>query len=599
MKPRRFLLLAAASSLAATLGTLWWSQRSSDSAPTASAASASGLQWRAETAQQYDVRLDSSMRMSAGAASPADLRVRIDGTLDFLTLRADAESADVGLRFSSVELEVAGNTDAATNRALTAPFRVRFSRTGMPESFEFPATVDAQNRATLENLVRTFQLALREGDDWIARESNAIGSYEAAYRRVAPSRVEKAKRRFIGEPLVPTYIGAEVESTEVLITDEQRDWLATMTIDETIRTAGQGGPALEVVNRASLALRSSLQPGTSRGAWEFAAATAPAAIDRATSDLSPEQAQRLIRAETAALDAATEGRTPRVHRLRDLLRADAALPAFLLEIMQSEELTDRTRADLYLALELAGTEPAQAALASVIGNPAWSTRDSMRAIVALGGVDDPSPATVASLWTTAQGLAPGSNGLDLASTATLALGNLGQVMNENSNADYASLRTRLVAGALGGTGTPEQRVSYIHAVGNTRDATLARDIMVLLDDPEPDVRRAAALSLGRLDVDQSADQLLSRFEREQSPEVRGAIVESLVSWTAPTAEAVGTMRNEIGTEGNENTRFQMARFLSGNLAQYQENRPVLEALLRTERSSRIRQSVAEALAAPL
>ena len=595
MKRTGLLLLAVAASLAAAVAALWWSQRPSDSAP---AASVAGLQWRAATAQQYDVRLDSSMRMNAGGASPPDLRVRVDGTLDFLTLRADAESADVGLRFSSIELEVAGNTDAATNRALTTPFRVRFALTGIPEVFEFPATVNAQNRATLENLVRTFQVALGEGDAWLARERNAIGSYEATYQRTAPPNVEKAKRRFVGEPAVATYAGAEIASTEVLTTDERRDWLATMTVDETIATTGQGGPPVEIVNRASLALRPAAQPSTSRAAWEFTATAAPTASDQATSGISPEQAQRLLRAETAALDAATEGRTLRIHRVRDLLRVDPTLPGALLELMQSEELTDRTRADLYLALELAGNEPAQAALTSVIGNSAWSTRDSMRAIVALGGVDDPTPETIAALWTTAQSVAPSSDGLDVASTATLALGNLGQAMSENEHADYVSLRTRLVAGAMGGTGTPEQRVNYVHAVGNTRDATLARDIVVLLEDPEPDVRRAAALSLGRLDADQSAEQLLLRFEREQSPEVRGAIVESLVSWTAPTAEAAATMRNQISAEANENTRFHMARFLSGNLTQFPESRPVLEELLRTERSSRIRQSVAEALVTP-
>jgi hypothetical protein len=42
----------------------------------------------------------------------------------------------------------------------------------------------------------------------------------------------------------------------------------------------------------------------------------------------------------------------------------------------------------------------------------------------------------------------------------------------------------------------------------------------------------------------------------------------------------------------------MARFLSANLARFPENRSVLQELLRTEQSKQIRQSVAEALAAP-
>jgi HEAT repeat protein len=465
----------------------------------------------------------------------------------------------------------------------------------MPEAFEFPAGVTAQHRIILENLVRTFQVTMREGDNWVAQESNASGDYEAAYRRTSPLLVEKIKRNFVGRPSAPTYMGAEIASTETFRTLARRDWIAAMTVDEIVRTKGQGGPALEITNHATLELRPVAKAAAGPDTWAFVAAAAEP-TEHEVPSLSREQAHRQIIAEVATLDVALEGRTTRIHRLRDLLRVDGALPAELLELMKTEQLTDRTRADLYLAFELAGTEEAQAALTSVIGDPAWSLPDSMRAIVALGGVAHPSPDTRAALWVTAQSAPSTDDGRLLASTATFALGSLGQTMNAAGDPDYSSLSARLLNGAVGAADT-QQRANFVHALGNTRDASLAQNVVALLDDPAPEVRRAAALSLGMLDPNQVAGDLMSHFEQESNNEVRGAIAESLVNWTEPTAPAVAAIRAGVRTEFDENTRYNMARFLGANLENYPESRPVLQDLLRTEQSRRIRQSVAEALAA--
>jgi HEAT repeat protein len=602
MKPiDKRVLLGAAALLAVSLSALWWSGRSSEESAAVSPSSLSRLQWRAGSAQQYDVRIDSAMHIGApGAGAAQNLRVAMTGVLDWVTLESGPESAWVGLRLSAVTLRVAGNSDPEANRALTAPFRARFSAAGMPEAFEFPAGVTAQNRTILENLVRTFQVTVQDADDWTVQEANASGGYEAVYRRTTPTRVEKSKRSFASRPSVPMYTGASIVSTETFHTDTQRDWLASMSIDETLSTQGQGGPGMEITNRATLELRSAAQPATAGDAWSFAAAAAPpaeASALPAAPKLSPEEASRQIVAAVADLDTTAAGRTALIHRLRDLLRVDGTQPGTLLRVLQTQELTDRTRADLYLAFELAGTEQAQTALTSVLGDPAWSTRDAMRAIVALGGVTQPTPETLAALWVAVESSPTTDDGRQRASTATFALGTLGNTLNDADDAEYSMLRSQLLNGALS-RGTGNRQANFVHAIGNTRDPSLARDIVPLLHDPSAEVRRAAALSLGMLDANQAAEELLAHFGRESSSEVRGAIAEALVNWSAPTPAAVATIRGDVRTENDENTRYNMARFLTAHLATFPDNRPVLQALLRTEQSKRIRQSVAEALAAP-
>ena len=79
--------------------------------------------------------------------------------------------------------------------------------------------------------------------------------------------------------------------------------------------------------------------------------------------------------------------------------------------------------------------------------------------------------------------------------------------------------------------------------------------------------------------------------------VRGALAEALAASEA-TAEVAAAMRAAVHAEADENARYHMARVLAASLESFPANRTVLEELMRSERSRRIRQSVAEALAAP-
>jgi len=60
---------------------------------------------------------------------------------------------------------------------------------------------------------------------------------------------------------------------------------------------------------------------------------------------------------------------------------------------------------------------------------------------------------------------------------------------------------------------------------------------------------------------------------------------------------MASIRAAVRAEPDENIRYNMARFLGVNLDKLPENRPVLQDLLRAEQSKRIRQSVANMLAA--
>ena len=430
-------LLPAALALGAVVLVAKWYSDSTDKEPqvTTQAAAPADIapivtQWHYGVAQRYRVLSESSMQMQATLQGASSIRVHMQGQLDTLTLETGNDEALVGMRLSSVELKINDTVDTDTNRALGVPFRVRFAANGMPLTFEFPAEVNQQNRSILENLVRTFQVSLANGDNWVVNESNASGTYEAAYKRTGPGQIEKSKRKF-NSAAAGMVIWSEISSTENFSIEAGHNWIAEMNVQETMRSDGQGGLAMTVSNHATLTLQPGTQLALSPDLWRFDAvanaAPTATAVKRPVPNITPKEARKQILATVPELDAATQGRLGLIHKLRDLLLADASLPALILDMLKTEELSDRTRADLYLVLEQAGTESAQAALVEVITDDSWPLKDGMRAIVAMGGVKQPTTESVTALWDMAQ-QSSGGERQSMANSATFALGSIGNTM---------------------------------------------------------------------------------------------------------------------------------------------------------------------------
>lgn len=557
------------------------------------------LQWRKGAAQRYRLLNNSSMQMSDGGGQQT-LSTDLTASLELATLAVNADSVLLGMQLQGVQLNVNGDSDAAINRALATPFRVSMSLKGTPLQFEFPERLAQDQRSMLRELLSLFQLQLQAGEQWTVTESNHAGSYQAQYQRINSLQISKQKTQLSSSS--PLYAHARIASDEVIQFDRQFDWFYSMSLDETLRTSGQGGPAVTIRNQASLLLERNAQLAFNASRWDFIAAEpAHSSVAQAKApSLSADQARQRILAALPQLDQANQGRSHWIYQLRDWLKVDPALPNLILDALQQDDLSDRTRADLYLALELAGTEAAQSALVAVLTGEQWDQRDAIRAIVALGGIKNPSDQTLTTLWQTVEDRVDP----DLASTATLALGNIAHKVrhhqvSDDGDSQYDEIQQRLLAGALNSTGTEfgnSQRTDYVHALGNTRDPELTQPVTTLLADPSPSVRRAAALSLALLDTDASAKQLVHQYQHESNRHVRGAIVESLSQWSDPSDSSMQYFRAQVLAERDENTRYNMAKLLVKNIDKYPGNRNTLKQLLRSEQSKRIRQSVANQLA---
>ena len=561
-----------------------------------------GLRWRAGNAQRYSVWLDSAVRISNGGVEPpAPLVQTARGELEFRTLEAGPDEVTVGMRLFPIDLSIAGVSDSESNRVLASPFRVRFDAEGILLAFEFPGQLSAEHRALIEEIVRTFATSVRSESSWIVEETHATGSYVAKYQRDGEEQLRKTKLDYKSPgPAAPRV--QVVHSEASIRLDPTIDWIAGMVVDETLTMEPQAGVVVTVKTRAKIEILPDSDLLAAVGVstpWEFPASAPPAQLgldtrNKARGDRSIEQLSQDLRADLAALDGSGEGRSVLVHRLRDLLLMEEELATLLLNEMNVQELQDRTRADLFLVFELAGTAKAQEALCRVVSEPKWSQKDGTRALVAMGGLEKPTPETIDVLWQTSKNRSS-TLAADYANTAALSIGSLGSRMLGEDSAGYSALRQQLTSASWAARDARERSI-LVMALGNTGDPTLSRELVSFLEDDDSGVRQSVARALIKLGVEEVADDLLLRLEHEPSGKVRATLAGALATWKEPSSEAMMSMRGALPSERDDSTRFHMAQFLGRNLAQFPENRAALENLLRSEDSDHIRRYLGEVLA---
>lgn len=595
MNPNRIVLaVGAAALLAATLLLLlpWGAVAPADDPVVGS------LRWREGHFQRHRLAIDCTVSFGGDAAShgpPVQQVVR--GELAVQTLTVAADAVVLGLRLDALEVRTNDQRSPDDERLLSTPFRLRLRPDGAMLGAEFPAGVPATHAALLEELVRTFQVTVMAGSQWTSRETHATGRYRADYERDGDERVRREKRGYEAGPADDPTRAIDVHGSTAEITfAPDADWLAGMRVDETLSTRDASGLAFRSHTHAELQLLPATALHTAvADAYDFAASTPlPNGMAEAIArqaDVTPEELAAAIAAILGELDRASEGRTTWVHRLRDLLRADDRAAALLLAALHDGTFAQRTRADVFLAFELGGTDVAQQALAQVAAANAWTTADRLRALIALGGVERPSAATLDALWQATQ-RRQDATGQELADTALLALGALGSSLPRD--AVYTNLVDGLRAIAYGGADIGE-RSCALAAIANTGDAELARDVQPLLDAAEPAVRRAAAKAYGTLVPAAAATEFGTRLGSERASPVRAAMAASLRKVPSPEPGVLAAVRTQMVREVDASARLDLARCLGRHLDD-PENEAALRTVFARETLPQLRREIGEMLA---
>jgi len=564
--------------------------------------------WTPGAEQQYRLTITSDVRLLLpGSETPQTIIQQITGTLNMKVFDWEEEQIHVGFQLDSPSYRLNNQIDETLQKRLEAPFVVKFDPFGRPLSFHFPEALQRTERIILEESIRTFQLVLPKESraSWTVAEKHATGSFLAQYQIQQDGSIKKTKTRYTDiamssgddEP-AEAHV---TQSSSVIRMSPDIVWIQAAMVHEALTLSSGSGLSTKSVMTAELD-NISVTPGTEDSALFRAAdreemllayaSEVPAVDSRETDGAVVSAAAHLTtRAQLAGLinqlnSGAKSERIPLLKQIEKALKTDPELAFWLIEQIEQSGITGATDAWLIHLLERSGTHQAQEALVMVMDDPYYRTWNRVRAIVALGGVENATDEAIASLVNISQNR-DDVDTADMANAALLALGSIGKTLAESDPQQAELIREDLIA-TLEGARDPSETGVALKAMENMGDPALGEVISPYLQDDAPFVRSAAARSLGRLKGEEHIDLLADQLEVEQNRVVRAAIISGMEANGGATYRSLETVNDMVLTETEAGARFRMTKYLGDNLADFPEGKRTLQILALKDPSSRVR-----------
>ncbi len=460
---------------------------------------------------RYAVELDHTSRPNSG--NPFALGV--DGEWKLSVLSTDEQ----GVTTIRAELErprVRLGTVWSPAPRFGAPYTFTLTRDGTLVALQLPRGLDTESRTLLTALTATAQLTERRAATWTAIETDALGSFEAEYRR-EHATLHKTKRRYRPLGGNPLAIDVVRSATEIALRDD--GWPESISQQEEIRV-GFDKAVVTVAGRVTLrhiATRNAI--ATLPTNLEAVAIDATSMANRDDADrelLDGATLQDLIAIfGTARDDGNTTAHT--YLRLVALFRLDPAAAKEAAQTVHAGTLDKRDNAAVIGALGEAGTTETQHLLADLVKTPTLAQEHRVHGTLALGLTAEPTSETIATLATTSRLSDP-----ELASTATLALGNAAFRLHDKDGAAASAQVDELLARLRAATDL-ETRITLVRALGNTGDPRALPALAASLSSSN-DLERAAAAESTRLMPGIDGDKLILLALDDRSSIVRAGAV---------------------------------------------------------------------------
>jgi len=590
---------------AATLIVAWYTQdRTSTTPPTALDPLRSvELAWKIGDQQSYRLEIASHVDVSLlGDDEPLVIEQRLDGILRLRVTSITTDGVEAACELRAARLAANGESDPEVDRRLELPFGADFALDGRLRRLRFAGSLTRSEAAILEEALRCFVLIVpaAAGRSWTATEACGSGRYEARYDRLADGRIIKAKTRFFEGA-----DGTQVDVHESLATYTLRadtSWIAACELRETlgVRSHGSSVRSLTTARLQGIEFDDS-EPAVFGPGSRFETLSDREDLEpsRSERDAPPielelnEELRELYAAWLLELDSGEGTDLAAIAALEQLFRSCPEAAALVPETLLSGQHSQRTRGTLLHALERAGTPAAQSSLERVATDERHGHGDRIGALVAIGGLQHANGTTIAALWRTAADRS-GSTQSDLANTAGLSLGCVGNALRLTKPEAYGALRDNLVQALISSPDAVERSV-YLKALGNLADPDLAEQVGAYLTDTDPRVRAAAASSLSTANDERNVSILTDALALENHARVKRAIALGLGRCTTTTPEALQLVERLAVEERDEGARDALVRYLGARLAEHPESANTLRQMLQRERSDRIRRYIAERL----
>jgi HEAT repeat protein len=513
--------------------------------------------WKEGESFVYEVRAARKVEAaSEGQAARVLFDATLDATLELTVVGRDAHAVQLRGQLGKPRFSKGSPQSQDIEAKLQAPFYFEAQPSGAFGAFSFPKGSPAEVVGLLRGIVQSFQLTAPPAAlaVWQVTEQDSTGEYQATYTRQAGG-VHKSKDAYLRARgvggLVPLPGEYAVKSSVDMAIDES-GWPVSVHEVETLDVAMQKSPlrstSRTMARRLHVEVKPALVAAVDRRDLETEAQSDAEAFARARKNATQSLvAGRKYRDIAASLGAGeSSARNDAMVALSALFRLEPGAADEARDDVLKGQLDDRSVTRTTAALGHAGTPEAQRALAAIIASPDADSSRAAHSLTALGLSKNQLPENESALRAAMK-----SPSDEVASAATLALGNSIRVRNDEHAGDTASTLQTLTDG-LAQAATIEQERLYLLALGNTGDPRALDVLEPYLASPEVELRIAATSAL-RFIPGERAEKDLVASTADPVHLVRRAAVEAAPF--RPVSLLLATLEQLLQTDPDASVRI--------------------------------------------
>ena len=235
-------------------------------------------------------------------------------------------------------------------------------------------------------------------------------------------------------------------------------------------------------------------------------------------------------------------------------------------------------------LATTGHKESQSALVSILSNKEQTAHARMQALAGFQEVRNPSEDSANALWRIYE-FRKTEQDRDYSNTAVLALGTVALHTKQQEIAGKDSLpvkiKSRILSELSQSNKDPIKLAVLLDATGNTGDSSLFPKIKEYAKSEDKVARASLYSALGNFKDKDSLDFLKNNVTKEESPEGRIKIMQSLLHRKGDK-DVAKTIQDSVQIESDVNARQYMLQYLIQNKNDVTDYKKTLEKLLETE-----------------
>lgn len=567
------------------------------------------LNWKEGDKKMYKLKVNSFQDASSAQFGlfNSTFKQRVEGTLNFRVLENSNGKLKLAFQFSPLQISLDDRQMPVLEKLNSQLFLAQWNTDGSVIEWIFPFTIAKKDEiGILQNLLY-FQIIL-SGDKqkWISEESDSLGTFIAKYNSKS-DKILKAKVKY---KKIESQDGNENENPDdkfqsniqgsytEFSPDKEGSWLTSASLREKAEISGSSFH-INVSREASLE-QIPFNPDKDLDIWKD-----NFNFEEVKFQMTKEKKNPLSiweEAEQKRLEKEYQGENfqslysklfKNPNQFTDLANMEkmkAYLKHFPEEALKIPDLLIKGKIsgnhiiEVIHLLATTGHKESQSALVSILSNKEQTAHARMQALAGFQEVRNPSEDSANALWRIYE-FRKTEQDRDYSNTAVLALGTVALHTKQQEIAGKDSLpvkiKSRILSELSQSNKDPIKLAVLLDATGNTGDSSLFPKIKEYAKSEDKVARASLYSALGNFKDKDSLDFLKNNVTKEESPEGRIKIMQSLLHRKGDK-DVAKTIQDSVQIESDVNARQYMLQYLIQNKNDVTDYKKTLEKLLETE-----------------